>query len=130
MLRARGIAWLVVLGLAVNPLPAQRGRGEPPAPTSPEAQRCAALAGVALPDLPDAPGRVLSARLVDVPSTGLTDGRGSPPLPTSVKQYCQVNGYVAPQNKFELRLPLPGDWNQRFFFTPCAGFCGGVNGAA
>ena len=75
MLRALATAWLVVLGLAINPLPAQRGRGESPAPTSPEAQRCAALSGVALPDLPDAPARVLSARLMDVPSAGLTDGR-------------------------------------------------------
>jgi hypothetical protein len=47
-----------------------------------------------------------------------------------VKQYCQVLGYVAPQNKFELRLPLPAQWNGRFHLTPCAGFCGAVNGNA
>ena len=39
-------------------------------------------------------------------------------------------GYVAPQNKFELRLPLPTQWNQRFLLTPCAGFCGVLNGNA
>ena len=47
-----------------------------------------------------------------------------------IKQYCQVLGYVAPQNKFELRLPLPAQWNQKFHLTPCAGFCGAVNGNA
>jgi feruloyl esterase len=35
-----------------------------------------------------------------------------------------VTGYVAPQNKFLLKLPLPGDWNQKFFFRACGGFCG------
>jgi len=35
-----------------------------------------------------------------------------------------VTGYVAPQNKFVLKLPLPGDWNQKFFFYACGGFCG------
>jgi feruloyl esterase len=76
---------------------------------------------------------VTSARLVDVPPA-------DPKLPVTsaaallaaspVKQYCQVLGYVAPQNKFELRLPLPPQWNGRFHLTPCAGFCGAVNGNA
>ena len=39
-------------------------------------------------------------------------------------------GYVAPQNKFELRLPLHAQWNQRFHLSPCAGFCGGLSGNA
>jgi feruloyl esterase len=43
-----------------------------------------------------------------------------------IKQYCQVLGYVAPQNKFELRLPLPAQWNQKLHLTPCAGFCGSI----
>ena len=38
-------------------------------------------------------------------------------------------GYVAPQNKFELRLPLPAQWNQRFHLTACAGFCGAIVGS-
>ena len=102
-----------------------------PAPTGSDAQRCTALANLALPDLPDAPARILSARLVDVPAgSGLEGGRCAAAISTSLKQYCQVTGYVAPQNKFELRLPLPSDWNQKFFFSTCGGFCGGVNGAA
>jgi hypothetical protein len=67
----------------------------------------------------------VTARLVDVP------GDAPPVLASSpIKQYCQVLGYVAPQNKFELRLPLPSQWNQRFHLTPCAGFCGTLNGNA
>jgi feruloyl esterase len=86
---------------------------------SAEAQRCTALAGaqagLEFEALGDAPTRVTSARLVDVPAAT-----------SPVKQYCQVQGYVAPQNKFELRLPLPAQWNQRIHLTPCAGFCGAM----
>lgn len=46
------------------------------------------------------------------------------PIITNVHQYCDVMGYVAPQNKFELKLPPPDEWNQNFFFRACAGFCG------
>ena len=49
---------------------------------------------------------------------------------TKVKQYCNVIGYVAPQNKFDLRLPPMADWNQNFFFSACAGLCGVVDGTA
>jgi feruloyl esterase len=41
-----------------------------------------------------------------------------------------VTGYVASQNKFELKLPLPSDWNQKFFFYACGAFCGTVFGDA
>jgi len=37
-----------------------------------------------------------------------------------------VTGYAAPQNKFELKLPDPRDWNGNFFFYACGGFCGEV----
>jgi hypothetical protein len=106
---------------------AQRGQG-PPAPMGPDEERCAALTRIDLENVSDAPARVVAARLVDV-ATSPGGGRGV--LAASpIKRYCQVNGYVAPQNKFEIRLPLPSDWNQRYFFTACAGFCGAVNGNA
>jgi len=98
-----------------------------------DAGRCEALAGVDLGGLPEAPTRVTSARLVDVPAA---DPKMPPTAPaallaaSAVKQYCQVVGYVAPQNKFELRLPLPAQWNGKFHLTPCAGFCGVLNGNA
>jgi acetyl esterase/lipase len=113
--------------------PAQAGRAEA-AVAGGEAARCRALVDFAAPDLPDASTRIQSARLVDVAAGGLPAPSFGPPvsssapIQTTIKQYCQVTGYVAPQNKFELRLPLPADWNHRFFFTPCAGLCGGVNG--
>jgi feruloyl esterase len=47
---------------------------------------------------------------------------------SAIHQYCDVTGYVAPQPRFELKLPLPGDWNQKFFFAGCGGFCGAVDG--
>ena len=102
---------------------------------SADAQKCAALMGVNLEDAPGGPGMVTSARLVEVPATGLEEwgvrpsGYGSSAaLRTSrIRQYCDVTGYVAPQNKFELKLPLYADWNQKFFFHACGGFCGRVN---
>ena len=98
-----------------------------------DAQRCEALLQTDFGGIPGAPTRVVSARLVDVPPA-------DPKLPPTaaaallaaspIKQYCQVLGYVAPQNKFELRLPPAEHWNQRFHLTPCAGFCGALNGNA
>jgi feruloyl esterase len=106
---------------------------QPPAtpPPSEAQQQCATLATLDLSSLPDAPTRIASARLVDVPRPDPPPRPGSPAgllAASPLTQYCQVLGYVAPQNKFELRLPLPAQWNGRFHLTPCAGFCGAVNG--
>jgi len=101
-----------------------------------EAQRCAALAELNLEDVPGGPALITSAHLVDVPSNGLERpfyspsgyGNSAGPIATSIHQYCDVTGYIAPQNKFELKLPMPSDWNQSFFFTACGGFCGSTDG--
>ena len=101
--------------------------------TATSAERCQGLAAADFGLIPEAPTRVTSARLVDVPPADPKLPPTSPPALLSaspVKQYCQVLGYVAPQNKFELRLPLPEQWNGKFHLTPCAGFCGAVNGNA
>ena len=109
-----------------------------PAPTSVpsvDAQSCAALAQLNLEDAPGGPALITSARLVEVPPTGLEEwvvhpsGYGSSTaLRTSrIRHYCDVTGYVAPQNKFELKLPLSADWNQKFLFHACGGFCGRVD---
>ena len=95
------------------------------APATPDAaaQQCAALAATDFSGLPDAPTSITSARIVEVPPDAPA------PLGSSViKRYCQVLGYVAPQNKFELRMPMTAQWNQRFHFTACGGFCGALNG--
>src|SRR5262245_9841387 len=134
MRQSLGIAVVVLCGMSGAMLPAQQGRGDVSA-AGPEAARCRALASFLVPDLPDASTRIQSARLVDVPTGGLPPlifgppVPGSAPIPTSIKQYCQVIGYVAPQNKFEMRLPLPADWYARFFLSPCADLSGGVHGA-
>ena len=117
---------------------AATGARSQPQPTAPvqstDAARCAALAAnPALENTPAAPTRITAARLVDVPAVNPQAPRGSPAAvlaASPIKQYCQVLGYVAPQNKFELRLPLPSQWNRKFHLTPCAGFCGALSGDA
>jgi len=38
-------------------------------------------------------------------------------------RYCQIKGAIAPQIRFELRLPIAG-WTQRYLQTGCGGLCG------
>jgi hypothetical protein len=115
---------------------AQTPRGgivEATSDTSATAQTCAALSQINFEGLPDAPAKITSARLLDVTSGEFENDfwmSSAPSRSTRIKQYCRVNGYVAPQNKFELRLPLPSDWNQNFFFVACGGMCGATNGMA
>jgi len=105
-------------------------------PTSADELRCAALAQLDLESSPAGPTRLTSARIVQVPATGLDEtpnrvsgfGRRHGEA-NRIARYCSVTGFVAPQNKFELRLPLPADWNRKFFFAAWGGFCGAVNGA-
>jgi len=42
-----------------------------------------------------------------------------------VSAYCKVQGYVRPNVRFELRLPLAG-WNGKHLMRGCSGFCGAV----
>jgi hypothetical protein len=127
------ISFVIVLCLGESVLAA--AQSPPSAPPSPDAQKCAALTALNLEAAPGGPAIITSARLVEVPASGLqppffhpsgyASGVGAQ-VPGKIKQYCDVSGYVAPQNKFELKLPLPGDWNQKFFFIACGGFCGTV----
>jgi feruloyl esterase len=101
-----------------------------------EAQKCVALLNLDLEGADGVPARITSAQLMDVPANGLERpfyspsgyGKTAGPIATRIHQYCDVTGYVAPQNKFELKLPLAGEWNQNFFFTACGGFCGSTDG--
>lgn len=102
------------------------------------AQSCEALSEFNLQDAPGGPAVITSARLVEVPASGLERwllipsgyGISADKRSTSIHEYCDVVGYVAPQNKFELKLPLARDWNQKFFFYACGAFCGTVFGDA
>jgi hypothetical protein len=126
----RWIGLVVSMGLSCSALAAQSA---PSAPLSaPDTQKCDSLANLNLQDTPGGPALITSARLVDVPASGLEQwpitaggfGKMGAPITTNIHQYCDVMGYVAPQNKFELKLPPPDEWNQNFFFRACGGFCG------
>lgn len=130
-LRFGGVCLGTFLLLLTTPLAMAQDTPSAAPPTA-DALKCSALAQLKLEDAPGGPAIISSAHLVEVPSTGLDQwivipsGYGSVAsrISTHVHAYCDVTGYVAPQNKFELKLPLPGDWNQKFFFTACGGFCG------
>lgn len=72
---------------------------------------CASLAETDVAAVGNPPARIVSAAVVNAPS-------GTP--------YCEVRGYVAPQVKFELRLPTQ-NWTQRLLYSGCGGFCGRVD---
>jgi feruloyl esterase len=76
---------------------------------------CAALARLDLRGLADAPTTIDSATL----ESGADAGAASP--------LCRVMGHVAPQVKFDLRLPPPPAWNQKFLMGGCGGYCGSVD---
>lgn len=74
---------------------------------------------------PETPGVVESA-------TVSTVGPGQTTLPgqaaatsSATAPYCDVKGYVAPQIRFELHLPME-TWTQRMLFLGCGGYCGYV----
>ncbi len=45
---------------------------------------------------------------------------------TELAPYCKVTGYVSPEVRFEVRLPIK-TWTQRFVQTGCGGLCGNLN---
>ena len=131
--RMRRIGFVTALCLTESALAA--AQNPPSAPPSPDAEKCAALTALNLEAAPGGPAIITSAHLVEVPADGLQPPFFHPSgyasgsfaqVAGKIKQYCDVTGYVAPQNKFDLKLPLPGDWNQKFFFYACGGFCGTV----
>lgn len=72
---------------------------------------CAALLDQDFTTVDGAPSRLDSAEVVPV------EGHGD---------QCIVKGYVAPDVRFEVRLPVAG-WTQRFLMLGCGGYCGAVN---
>jgi Tannase and feruloyl esterase len=74
--------------------------------------QCKALSGVDFSGIKDAPTQITGSKVVEAAA-------GAP-------AYCKVQGYVAPQVGFELRLPL-SNWNGKFMEVGCGGFCGDLN---
>ena len=103
------------LALAISPAITGGALAEPvtAAVTSPSINgiECAAMRDLDLGELPDAPTKITSAKLIAASGT----------LPA----YCEVRGYVAPQVRWAVRMPAQG-WNQRMMFQGCGGFCGDV----
>ncbi|MEN9705838.1 MAG: hypothetical protein RLZZ393_1717, partial [Pseudomonadota bacterium] len=98
------IAWLDFDGLS-TPTPAGK-----PLPAVAPVMACEALASQAIALDDGTPARIESAAKMVVD--------GNP--------FCVLKGYVAPQVRFELRLPVE-KWQQRLLYTGCGGFCGSVN---
>jgi hypothetical protein len=71
--------------------------------------KCKSLADADFSSIQDAPTQITAAKIV--PAEG-----GEP-------TYCQVQGYIAPQVGFELRLPT-SNWNGKFIEIGCGGACG------
>lgn len=117
-------ALLIVLALVASlfamPAAAATTAGDAPPRTSLTQKGCLGLAArdyydagffPDFGDLADAPTQVTSA----------TVAAARPGIPA----YCAVEGYIAPQIGFHLRLPMQG-WNGKFFQQGCGGMCGTV----
>lgn len=80
-----------------------------PALAQHETARCENLQRADFSGLEDAPAEINAAEAINAAA----------PLPA----YCRVQGYIAPNTGFELRLPLD-HWNGKFFYAGCTGSCG------
>jgi hypothetical protein len=111
----RSVALVVVLTVAASL------SGLMPGPVGPEVARagpavvrpkidCEALAAQDFAAVPDAPTQVLAAA-PDAPTQVLAAAVG--PADGATPEHCLVTGYVAPQIRFELRLPTQ-TWTQRY----------------
>jgi len=121
--------WLTPLTVAVVP---SQNRGSSDA----DVEQCAALVKLDLATVDGGPAVVNEARLVDVSTErlpwptypGLSGFVDATTTFRPIHRYYDVLGYVAPQNKFELKLPTAADWNHKLFFEACGGFCGTLDG--
>ena len=74
--------------------------------------RCDALIRADFSGIQDAPTQIAAAKFMEAKE--------------SAPAYCQVQGYIAPQIGFEIRLPT--DWNGKFLQLGCGGHCGYMAG--
>ncbi len=73
--------------------------------------------------------------------TGLTDLAANPQYPAAIMsstdtpaatgnpEYCDVQGMIAPQTHFDLKLPV-STWQGRYLQNGCGGYCGSVSAQA
>jgi hypothetical protein len=108
--RVHRMALVVVLCLVPSTLAVTQNTPSGPRP-DPEARKCAALAELNLEDVSGGPAIITSARTIEVAATGLDQwivvpsgyGKTDAQIASRIHRYCDVTGYVAPQNKFELK---------------------------
>jgi hypothetical protein len=125
MMAAQGVVLSVVVAVSLasgkggaNP---QTARTAQTAPAIPAKLNCAMLVqngatrSTNVPDfqeIPGAPTRITSARIVAATDTQ--------------PEYCEVNGYVQAQVKFQLKLPT-STWQGRYLQFGCSGYCGTIS---
>ncbi len=107
------LAYLALFSLAtatpVAAQPAPAGDGLKALAAVAPATACEALAHTDFTGLADAPTHITRAATETDALTG--------------KAFCHVAGFVAPQVRFEMKLPV-GGWTQRLLMTGCGGLCG------
>jgi hypothetical protein len=113
-----GIVVLVVMILGATPLLAAPQAAPPSASMSGLADLAAKAPVMSCPDLAKADLTGVADKPIHI--TSATEIKDAGPAP-----YCKVLGYVEPEVKFEVRLPLSG-WTQRYLQTGCGGLCGNL----
>jgi len=106
--------WLA-LALTLFSQPVQ-AKSPPPAPAALDAQlkgalECEQLARLDIGPIAGEPLSITRAKVV--------------PASASFKEFCEVEGVIAPQIGFTLRLPTQS-WNGRYYQAGCGGLCGAV----
>lgn len=85
--------------------------------------RCRALAGFAVAYAKESDNRTRFAQIIDAPTSVLTAEVHA--AEGDLPEVCRVNGVVAPDIAFEMRLPTTA-WNGKFMHFGCGGMCGVV----
>ncbi|KAA9157807.1 tannase/feruloyl esterase family alpha/beta hydrolase [Amycolatopsis acidicola] len=110
------VPFLIVLTLAAGMTAASAGQEtEGETEGTPPAMTCDAVAQLDLGAIPGASTIVTSAKVMAAGDNDLGDW-----------QACDVQGVIAPQLQFDLRLPLSG-WQRNYLQVGCGGNCGVVN---
>jgi Tannase and feruloyl esterase len=71
--------------------------------------KCDAMKDADFRDVQDAPTKITDSKFIDAKA--------------DMPAYCKVNGYVAPQVGFDIRLPA-SNWNGKYLMVGCGGMCG------
>lgn len=123
----------VMSGLAGLQTPAA-AQSAPAAAASDLAARCEALNLIDLEQVGDAPARIVQTSLVIGKKANPREqlffkkrghSQGMPtPMYETFPDHCLVEGYVTPHVRFNMVLPPPPKWNNRFMLAACDAWCG------